>query len=341
MRNFGKIILIFIITMMFSANSAFSLDVDLDLDDLQQTANKFVDSMAISLPFNSTMGLNWSDAYIGQLFAVPPHLGVGITAGFTTMEFGAVNKMLERFNVSLPAGFNWGGFPLPGYTAELRIGGIVLPFDLGVKFGVLDLKEDFWDTIKLGDIDFSMNYLLIGGDLRYALLGKKKKSIIKIAIGVGFNYMRGGLSLPVPDISLDFGSANPLEISDSYLNLLWETKSLDFKAQASFSLAFITPYVGLGVSHAWSSAGYGLFAKEDIQVNNNDITTTIINELQTQGLTSITSKGLVYRSDVNGWSFRAYAGFSINVPFVRFDLTAMYDFLSQNYGATFGTRFQL
>ncbi|MCL2196135.1 MAG: hypothetical protein FWB77_00820 [Treponema sp.] len=342
MRSFGKIIVILNVIFILTATPVFSLD----LSEIQTTANKFVDSMAGSLPFNSTMGLNWSDAHIGQLLALPPHFGVGFSTGFTTMEFGSINTLLDKFNVSLPAGFNWGGFPLPGYTVEARVGGIILPFDIGVKFGILDLKEEFWDSLKLGDIDITMNYLLVGADLRYVVLGKKKTSPFKVSVGAGFNYMKGGISLPVPGAaSFDLNFAgHSLELPAPGLNLQWETKSLDIKAQASVKVLVLTPYVGIGATHAWSTAGYGLTARTKIKVDGDEIDlsdSAIMDELRELGLTGITANGIEYSSEVTGWSFRVFGGFSINVPFVRFDLTAMYDFISKNYGATFGTRFQL
>jgi len=347
MRKFRKNIVIFAVILILAAVPAFSVD----LSGIQNTANKFIDAMAVSLPFNSTMGLNWSDAHIGQFLALPPHFGIGITTGFTTMEFGSLNKLLSMFNAPLPAGFNWGGFPLPGYTIDARIGGIFIPFDIGLKFGILNIKEEFWDKLQIGgvglsDIDFTMNYLIIGGDFRYAIVGKKK-SPFKVSVGVGFNYLKGGMSLPIPgtnNLSMNFGSSHELTFPAPSLNLLWETKSLDFKAQASFKVLVFTPYIGLGAAHAWSNAGYGLTANGTIQVDGYDIDlddSSIMGELNKLGLTGITAKGIEYYNEVTGWSFRAFGGFSVNIPFVRFDLTGMYDFIGKNYGVTFGTRFQL
>ena len=345
MRKFGRFIIISAVILIFTAVPAFSLD--LDFSEIKKTADKFTASMASSLPFNSTMGLNWSDAHIGQFLALPPHFGIGVTAGFTTMEFDSVNTLLDKFGVSLPPGFDWGGFPLPGYTVDARIGGIILPFDVGLKFGMLDLKKDFWDTLKLGDIDFSMNYLLIGGDFRYVVAGKKKASPFKVSLGAGFNYMKGGLSLPVPgasDLSLDFGG-HSLSLSSPSLALQWETKAIDLKAQASVKVLIFTPYIGFGATHAWSSAGYGLTAKDKIKVDGKEIDlkgdSAIIKELKKLGLTDITSKGIEQNNEVTGWSLRVFGGFSINIPFIKFDVTGMYDILSSNYGVTLGTRFQL
>ncbi|MCL2211240.1 MAG: hypothetical protein FWB95_04905 [Treponema sp.] len=341
MRKFRKITIIFVFMLTLAAVSAFSLD----LSEIQKTADNFATSMAKSLPFNSTMGLNWSDAHIGQLIAMPPHFGLGATLGFTTMDYDSIIALLDLFEISLPEKLNWKGFPLPGYTVDARIGGIILPFDIGVKFGTLNIKEGFWNALKLEDIDFTMNYMLVGADIRYKIVGKKK-SPFKLSIGAGFNYLKGGISLPVrtdDPLELSFGS-HTLKLPGSTISLNWNTKSMDFKAQASVKVAVLTPYVGLGASHAWSSAGYGLTTNENIQVDGADIdleNETIINALKNYGLTNIAEKNIEQSNTVKGWSLRAYGGFSINVSFFRFDFTGMYDILSKNYGVTFGIRFQI
>jgi hypothetical protein len=349
MKKFGKVLTFYAVILLIAA-PAFSQTPDLpkfDLDELNSTVKDFSKSLANSLPFNSTMGLNWSDAYIGQLLDMPPHFGIGITSGFTTMDFGSLNKLLNMFDTPLPDGVNIGGFPLPGYTIDARIGGFVLPFDIGFKLGILNLNPDFLNSlIDTGIPDFSMNYLLVGGDFRYALV-EGKTIPFKVSVGAGFNYLKGGISLPVSGIeSLSFKINNSriLQIPAPELGLNWETKSLDFKAQASIKVLILTPYIGFGVSHAWSKAGYGIAS--DIKVTDeNGVPVPLDNEtkklIENSGVSGVSADGFSQDNEKNGWSFRTFGGFSINIPFVKFDFTGMYDFISGCYGITFGTRFQL
>ena len=51
--------------------------------------------------------------------------------------------------------------------------------------------------------------------------------------------------------------------------------------------------------------------------------------------------GLSFGRNVNGWSIRTFGGLSINLPFVRFDITALWNMKDNNYGITMGTRLQL
>jgi len=348
MKKFGKILCLFAVLFLL-AFPAFS-EIP-GLGDLQGKVDEFTEKMAESLPFNSTMGLNWSDAYIGQLFALPPHLGLGLTTGFTTINFGSLNELLKMFDIhefdQLTDKMNVGGFTLPGYTIDARIGGFILPFDIGVKFGYLKLNPDFINGLLNTDIpDFNMDYLIIGGDLRYAVLDGKKFPL-KLSVGAGFNYLRGGISMPVPgvnEIKFDIGdTGNTLYIPTPKIGLDWETKALDFKAQASIKLLILTPYIGLGATHAWSRVGYGVTSDinvKDSSGNPVDID-NVRDAIEKFGIEGLSANGFSHYVEDTGWSFRTFGGFSINVPFVRFDLTGMYDFISKCYGLTFGVRLQL
>jgi len=369
MNKIGKILCLYAIIFLLIAIPAFSQTSS--LSDLQETVNSFSEALAKSLAFNSTMGLNWSDAYIGKLFNLPPHLGVGVTAGFTTIDFSSMNDLLSMFDVSLPDSVNMGGFPLPGYTLEARIGGFLLPFDIGVKFGYLNLTADTLNGLLQTDIqDFTMDYMLIGADIRYAIIGGKnslknsgknngknegKNSVkkggketspFKLSIGVGYNYLKGGIGMQVPGATpLTFNFTDQSNVSHTLnipapnLGLNWQTQSLDFKAQASLKIAIVTPYIGVGASYAKSSAGYNV--NSNITVDGNPLDDNMKQIIKNFGINGIDDNGFSQTNEVTGWSFRAFGGLSINVPFVKFDLTGMYDFISQGYGITFGIRFQI
>ncbi|GBU29660.1 hypothetical protein R84B8_03233 [Treponema sp. R8-4-B8] len=346
MNKTGKILCLFAVIILLIAMPVFS---EVGLGDLKEKVNDFTDALAQSLPFNSARGLNWSDAYIGQLFALPPHFGIGVNAGFTTMNFGSLNGLLNMFHVPLPEKVNIGGFSLPGYTIDARIGGFILPFDIGVKFGYLHFTPDFINGLLKTDIpDFTMDYLLVGADIRYALI-KGKTFPFKLSVGGGFNYLKGGMAMPVPgtaDLSFSVPTGTDtltLNIPKPVLGLNWETKALDFKAQASIKILVITPYVGVGASYAWSNAGYGVKSKinvTDEQGQQVDLSSAK-DKLEGFGISGINENGFSQINEVTGWSFRGFGGLSINLSFIKLDLTGMYDFLSECYGFTFGIRLQI
>ena len=59
------------------------------------------------------------------------------------------------------------------------------------------------------------------------------------------------------------------------------------------------------------------------------------------GYTVPTANGLEVISEANGWSFWVYGGTAINIFFIKVDLSAMYNFLNGDYGASVNLRLQL
>jgi hypothetical protein len=355
MKNMKKIAVFVVGMALCTATLAFSAD----LKDLQNQVSDFSGTLVKSLPFNSTLGLNWSDAFVGKFFpSLPPHFGAGFSAGFTTVDFAAFDGLLNQFGASsIPEALKLGQMMLPAYALEARIGGFFLPFDVGLKFGTLP---------DVGSDSASMKYTLLGGEVRYAVVdGKKNLLLPNVSVGVGVNYLSGqltskigsGQSFDLPNAptydELRTQSTSPtlgtrtLALSDPTVGLQWETVSLDFKAQISKSLLILTPYVGFGATHAWSSAGYSVTTKlkydgHDLvdQTVKDGINKILTNTLKVEGL-DFDSDGFSSILEENGWGFRVFGGFSVNLALIRVDLTGMYNLLDSNYGITLGGRFQL
>lgn len=329
MRKQGKITVIALIMVCGVLTGAFC---DSPLKDLQNGADEFADSLAKSLPFNSTIGLNWSDAYIGQLIGAPPHFGVGLSGGITTMDFDVIEKLLGNFSISMPSSLN--PMILPGYTVDLRVGGFLLPFDVGLKFGILP-------EFNMGD-NFQFDYMLVGGDVRYALL-KGNAALPKLSLGIGVNYLSGGVKSSVgEEQKFDF-PGHVLELSDSDVGLSWSTTTFDLKAQVSKTFFIVTPYLGLGTSFALSNVGYTV----DTSLTDNggpiDVD-EIKQDMEAAGISGIDidgANGFSSSYDTSGWGLRVFGGFSLNIAVIKFDFTGMFNFLDQNYGGSFGIRFQL
>jgi len=170
-------------------------------------------------------------------------------------------------------------------------------------------------------------------------------------VGVGFNHLAGGITYGIGSpLSLNFGPYK-IDASQPELGLKWETNVLDFKAQIAFPIIIFTPYAGIGVSYSWSKAGYGLTSSisasdETGPINVNDIA----DELGSYGITGITKNGFEQMREAEGFSFRLFGGISINLPAIRFDLTALYNlndtihtktFNLSSMGVTFGVRLQI
>jgi len=335
MKRPGKILIIGIVFFLLAAGSMFSDDID--FSSLQKSLGSFSEDMTRSLPFNSTMGLNWSDAYIGQFLAFPPNFGIGLTFGFTNISIGPINELINTFS-DTPLPFD-AFLPLPGYTLEGRIGGFVLPFDIGFKIGTLP------DTIPLLEAltGAKLNYLLVGGDFRYALVNKP---IFKFSLGLGYNYLNGGISIPVGSNFGPLTTPNGYSISMSKpeVGLLWDTHCLEFKAHASISTVVITPYAGIGMNYSWTRAGYNITSKLTMTDPDGQSVSSkeFLEELKNSNIAGIefSDKGIESILRNSGFNIRAYGGFSLNMSVIRFDLTGMYDILNENFGLTVGIRFQ-
>jgi hypothetical protein len=307
-----------------------------NLVDLQEAAGNFSEALAQSLPFNAATGLNWADAYVGMFLpSFPPHFGAGIALGYATMDFEAFDGLLNQFGLSVPRGFDLGQMAFPMYVAEARIGGFILPFDAGLKFGAFE---------HLGNSSATVDYLLAGGEVRYAIIdGKDNILLPNVSLGAGLNYLSGSFSGSKSSLNLPFasGASDTIRLSNLQVALQWETLALDFKAQVSKSFLILTPYIGLGASHAWSSAGYRVEA--DFPALTDAQKTAISDTLKNSGLADIDFAGKEFSTifEETGWSFRAFGGLSVNLALFRLDLTGLFNFFDGNYGVTLGARFQI
>jgi len=338
MKKYGKILCLFAVIFLLAAGTVFSQN--LTIESLSGSVDSFSETIAKALPFNSTMGLNWSDAYIGQLIGIPPHFGIGVSTGFTTMPMGSIGKVADLLDYNLPDVAI--GFPLPGYTVEARVGGLILPFDVGLKFGYLE--TGLMDRL----IGMNIDYLLFGMDFRYSVFDPTLLPI-KISAGLGYNYLSGGVSKKFPGKDIVYDFSNPLgagtyelTVPTPTIGLKWSTNTIEAKAQVCFPLIIITPYAGAGLSYSWSEAGY--YISSNILVDGVPIDETsphIRDALKTAVNGNVAKTGFERMVEDTGINMRLFGGISLNIAFIKFDITGMFNARDGSWGGTFGTRFQL
>ncbi|MDR2478817.1 MAG: hypothetical protein LBD48_05830 [Treponema sp.] len=323
----GKIALLCVVFFLYAGLSAFAQVTPPGLGDLQKSMDEFSGNLAKSLPFNASMGLNWSEAHIKKF----PHFGAGASLGFTTMESGAFGELLDQFGFSLPV--DLGGFPVPGYAIEGRMGGFFLPFDVGFKFGLMPMKPN---GIKNWD------YFLIGGDIRYAVV-QENMILPMVSVGLGFNYLSGALGMSAgSDRSFDFVNPNgntpaSMTLKAPDLTVNWSTATIDMKAQISKTFILLTPYFGVGASNGWSKAGYNV----ETTITTTGATSDEAKEAAKKLGIDLNNAGFSSSETFTGWSFRMYGGFSFNLMILRIDLTGLFNFVDQNYGVSLGFRVQM
>ncbi|MDR0451525.1 MAG: hypothetical protein LBH15_00615 [Treponema sp.] len=299
------------------------------VNQIYDGTKNFARAMAEALPLNASLGLNWSDAYIGKLIDRPPHFGIGASAGFTTVNADAVHDILGYFGVMLPASLN-DFIPLPAYTGELRLGGFGIPFDIGFKAGYLP-------SLELGQ-GTELRYFQIGGDFRYGIL-QDRGPIPGLSAGFGAYHLSGRIGADLPNQRLQLRGAEIL-INNSRGDFTWQSTTLELKAQISKKLFIITPYLGFGANYAWTSAGFEV--KGNVTSGNDE--SFILGALSGEGISGIKyEKGKELSSAIktSGLGFRVFGGFALNILAVKIDLTGMADPFRKIFGGSVGLRFQL
>ena len=168
-----------------------------DSYDYQQVSDGFTTvagGVAGGLVFNSTIGSIIADPYIGQLLDFPPHLALGASVGFTTIPYESLRPLIDSLDVSLSedlSGLRDIGLPLPGAAFTLRLGGVLVPMDVGFKalFIPNELKASFPPEV---DVDYTQ----AGVDVRLPLVyNRRRPNQTRLSVAAGLNYVLGSVAV--------------------------------------------------------------------------------------------------------------------------------------------------
>ena len=321
-------IIFFLFIMTFSVTAY-------DLEGVEEGFESFADEVASTLPLTAGMGLNWNDAYTGMF----PRFGIGLTMGAVFIPSEAFEDVSDLIGDDTLTDLTSLGVPMPMYSLDARVGIPILPMDAGFKIGVLDTKN------LLDSSDYSLNYLMIGGDVRYALL-KGNPVLPELSVGVGYTYLKGEVVVPVGDQEVDISGVsngiigNELAISDTDMLFDWGVNIFDFKVQASKKLLVLNLSAGMGYSYGVTSAGGGI-TNGTVSLDGSEISSTDIAALEAATGIEIDDEGVMISSDVNGGSLRLFGGAGLNLPLFKIDFGLNYGITNQTLGATTNVRLQL
>lgn len=220
-----------------------------DENKINQGLNQFIEDLAVTAP-NTAINQNvYADAYIGKLIpSVPPHFAIGVNSAFAILDMSGLKTAANGMGLKLDIPDK---FTLPSFTLDARIGGLFLPFDIGLTF--MKIPSTDLEGIKV-------DYLTWGADLRWALM---QQSVIKpnISLGVGYYQSSGNIKT----------SSDKTNASISY-----KTNALAISAQVSKTFVIVTPFIGgrfvmsdADSSYDWSAtvasitkSGNGAYTKE-------------------------------------------------------------------------------
>jgi hypothetical protein len=339
-----KRLLIVLVVLMVVAAGAFAQTFT--FSQFQSAFQSFANGVAGALPLEASVGLNWSDAYIGQLLDTPPHFGIGVTGGAATIPYAAIKSAITTFGANIPSNLSFlssVGIPLPSYSVDVRIGGFILPFDVGLKFGYLPSGA----LSNFGINSFTADYLMVGGDVRYAILRDSGASP-GLSVGVGYTYMKGNIGVPgilngpitIQSVTVGSNTYN-IGFTNPSLNFFWNTSVIDAKVQLSKTLFIITPYIGLGASYGISNAGGGM--QSAMTINGVAATQAQIDQINSAFGTNFTlqNPGFGVYAGGSGFSARVFGGFSFNIFILKIGVGAEYEFLSGSLAAMANARIQL
>jgi hypothetical protein len=345
----GVILIALTLILSISAAGSQEKPKNLDFSALQQDFSKASEELGRELTFNSTLGLNWSDAYIGKLSDKPARFGVGISAGGTSFNPAPKLALFKglglNFENTVLKGYKY--LPIPSGVVEARIGGLVLPFDVGLKAMALPL------TFTANGYTLRMDHIFAGADIRYALLDGQGW-LPKISLAAGFNYLKNNMETESGGTMVySFRHGSPkkqywFSVEQPKTQFTMENKTVDAKIQISKKILFLTPYAGVGASYGWSTIGYGMHntVKFDRgggfhELNSEDA--GIINGyLKNAGLNSVDINKKGFSSEINqeNYALRAFGGLSLNLSSLYLDVTGLYSILDKNFGLNIGIRLQ-
>ncbi len=348
-----------ILFILFAGCIAVSGVAGQDFTEVQAVFGEFADDLSAALPFASTLGLNWSDSYIGNF----PHLGVALSVGAVglpaeafgnvlgTLTGGAADgNLLSFLPPELEEAGKMFGLPFPAVALEARLGGLFLPFDIGLKVGMIPEQFDMGRILPAG---MGADYRLIGADVRFRLV-EEKMFIPEISIGGGVNLLTGGISFlteddiqiasfEVPNLDDPLGPPDKYDISLTApeFGFEWETTVFDVKAQISKSILWIiTPYLGVGMTMGRSTVRGGAYT-EVLGITDdewNDITAALA--MMGEEVPQLTREGFTITSTRSGFAARVYGGTSVNLLFLKLDVTGFYELLSKSMGLSMALRVQ-
>ena len=306
-----NILAIAILFICFSMNAQESVSKDSVTDQFVNFSNTLTSIM----PENITALNVWPEAHIGKFFpAFPPHFGFGISAAGTLIDtsfakdtFDTLSKLILKDMTNIKLDFECKDIMvLPTCAINARIGGFLLPFDVGV-FGVAtipNLPQEF----NFGDFDASVEYLTFGADLRYAIY-EGNIFMPKVSLGFGYFYAQQELNFDINKTKpATYNSVDTNVNINANANLLLKTHTFFAQMQISKKILIITPFIG-------ARAYYTFFENEcdwnyKTQIVNGESSTPITNNRQ---IVYITNKKL----NTSNIRPQVYLGVGLNAPILQ------------------------
>ncbi len=221
-----------IIAALLMIAIALTAATAVDQDVLDERLGDFANEIADFMPRVSTGTNYWADAHIGNILPLSglPHLGAGFSASAALIP----TQFVQTFSDAFTTGADWESFPFPALSVDARVGGIILPFDLGVHVMTLsDFEQDFFGFTV--EIPTCLSY---GADVRFAIL-QEGVVLPALSIGVGYTHSEGEFNISSENLLPSFTGASRVKSHVEY-----STDIFSASAQISKKILFLTPFAG-------------------------------------------------------------------------------------------------
>ena len=259
---------------------------------LSPVLNSFTGTIADYIPDTAAQQNIWADAYIGKVFpSFPPHFGAGFSVGgsliqsdFIAEAFSAMGSPIDINNIFLPT-----------VTVDARVGGLFLPFDIGVHAMKLDPID-----LNAGPLGFKAGFMTYGADLRYCVL-EPNLILPAISVGASFTHSEGSFAM---------------NISNTNTEITYDTNIFAFTAQVSKSILIATPFVG--VRAVYQVGNYNWDANFKYDYNGTKYTVDLNNTIEKT-------------FDMADGNYMLFAGVGLNFFVVQTTVSATYDINKGNF----------
>ena len=278
--------------------------------------NDFCDDLADVIPNSQTQQNVYAEAWIGKIFP-GFHFGAGVNAGVSALDVSTLKDAALALGVDDVKDIN-DTLVFPTITVDARLGGIILPFDIGVTAMSIDTSK--MDSVDKAIDPVAIDFFTLGADIRYAIFqGGFMRP--KWSVGAGFYYTKGGV-----DVDDDTAKA-----------------SLDFKSttfmvntQASIKLLCLVPFIG----------GRALFSKTSVDWKvNADWASIIAKESDTyyEGVADALKWGILpssFSGSSSGFSVypQVFGGIGLDLLFLNLTVSGSYDIASKIPSAAVSVR---
>lgn len=282
----------------------------------QNGLDGFCDDLCDTIPNTQTLQNVWAQSWIGML--IPnAHFGVGVNAGVAMLNIESLIDVAEA--LSIDASDLPDKLVFPTATLDARIGGIVLPFDLGFTISTID-------STKIGALDDAISpcafeYFSIGGDLRYRLLDAGGKIFnARVSATAGGYYTSGSV-----DVSDDG--------SKSKVGMDFKSTTLFVGAQASAKAMCFVPFLGGRIAFTKTKVDWEADADWNEMLGGDE-----------DSITDVMSWGILpshFSGDADsGWKVRpqVYGGIGFDLFVIELTVSASYDFVAGIPGGAVSVR---